>query len=154
MKRLDPKPFKRPQEYAQKPILTTCGLDHVVLHVRNLEASRAFYRKVLGFSDYFEVPGHCFLRSGDCQVGLFEDAETQSYHELDHVCLRTELLEQDVRQRLNEAKIPLLPRPNGRGWERTNDPGIYIADPDGHVVQILPKKQWPQVVVNPRGHRP
>jgi catechol-2,3-dioxygenase len=141
----------RPPEPRVEPVVQTCGLDHGVLHVRDLEVSRAWYMRVLGLRPFFECDGHAFLRTGNCQIGLFEDLEAQSYHELDHVCLRTELDEQPLRQALAEAKIPLVPRPNGRGWQPTLDKGIYIADPDGHILQVLPKRQWPQVLVSAPG---
>ena len=37
---------------------------------------------------------------------------------------------------------------NGRGWQPTPDRGIYLVDPDGHVLQVLPRGRWPQVLVN------
>ncbi len=147
-RKVDERRRKRPGEVPPEPVVRTCGLDHVVLHVRDLEASRTWYIRVLGLRPYFECEGHCFLRTGNCQIGLFEDLEPQTYHELDHVCLRTELDEQELREALARAEIPLLARPNGRGWQATPDRGIYIADPDGHVLQVLPRGQWPQVLVN------
>lgn len=150
--RVDERKLK-PRSYAGPVVVETCGLDHVVLHVRDLDVSIAWYQRVLGLRPYLEVAAHAFLRSGDCQIGLFEDRDTQSYHELDHVCLRTELTEQAVRHALAVAQIPIVPRPNGRGWQpTTRDSGIYLADPDGHIVQVLPKAQWPQVLVSPQGH--
>src|ERR1700730_3362458 len=50
-------------------------LNHAVLYVRDVDASVAFYRDVLGFEVLFEYPGAAFLRASgstnDHDLGLF-----------------------------------------------------------------------------------
>ena len=51
-------------------------LNHAVLYVRDVEASGAFYRDVLGFRPVMQLPGAIFLQAGgstnDHDLGLFE----------------------------------------------------------------------------------
>ena len=52
--------------------LKTVGIDHVVLHVADVERSKAFYVDLLGMSVAHEGGGHTFLRCGEQVVALFQ----------------------------------------------------------------------------------
>ena len=133
-------------------MIPTCGIDHAVLHVADAARSSAFYRDVLGFS-LFEQAGNqrVFLRSGDCQLGLFQAADPRAivpYAELDHLALRVVDLDEDrVKQALRQHAVELRPRPEGLGCLSSKWTGVYLRDPDGHTLQLLPAGQWPQVMV-------
>lgn len=134
-------------EVLPEPKIRTCGIDHVVLHVADYERSRKFYIELLGFTPFFECEAHGFFRSGDCQIGLFEarGVAVGAYTELDHIALRCEARDVEILAALVEAGVERIARPEGLGWPTPNVQGIYFRDPDGHVLQLLSKSQWPQV---------
>jgi len=142
------------EETLPEPKVRTQGIDHIALHVSDLEESRRFYIELLGFTPYFEVEGHIFLRTGSCQVGLFEarDHDVHAYTEVDHLAIRSEDSEEEIKKVMTEAGIELIPRPEGLGWPATQTDAIYFKDPDGHVLQLLPKGKWPQVELKPTVH--
>ncbi len=114
--------------------LTTTGIDHVVLHVRDPEASKAFYTGVLGMEVDHEYRGHVFLRCGRQLVGLFQARDGDGFrpgHDVNHLALNVEAGSyEDLRGRLEAAGIAVSGRP---GDARC----IYFDDPDGHMLQIV-----------------
>ena len=116
-------------------------LDHIVLHVNDLERSKRFYTELLGMVPYREFEGHTFMRGGSADIALFEARgghKAQGYTEFDHIALRVEAgTEEEIKGKLKERGIELLPRGEGLGWDPTPDTGIYFQDPDGHRIQLL-----------------
>lgn len=134
------------QKVASRPqpattALSACGIDHVVWHVNDLARSRAFYVDFLGCQEWLEfTDGHVFLRCGECQIGLFAVHTphiAQAYTEVDHVCLRFRDSHAQILRVLDHHGIPRLNRPEGLGRTPDLQRGIYIADPDGHVIQLM-----------------
>lgn len=127
-------------------IIQTAGLDHIVLHVNNMEASKHFYVDILGMTPYRERDGHCFLRTGTNQLALFEarrGEKATGYTEFDHIAIKVASgTEDEIKALLVGAGIGLLSRGEGLGWDPTPDVGIYIQDPDGHRIQLLPPDNW------------
>jgi catechol 2,3-dioxygenase-like lactoylglutathione lyase family enzyme len=115
-----------------KPNLQVSGIDHVVLHVADLERARRFYTELLGFDLAHEFPGHSFLRCGTQMVGLFEYAgDLHVRDEMNHLALR--LTDGDYEHTtaiLQTAGIEVSGRPG-------DDHCIYFNDPDGHRLQLL-----------------
>lgn len=116
------------------PPLKVSGLDHVVLHVKDLPRARKFYVEFLGMEVDHERDWQCFLKCGSQGVALFEVEDDEEVHpgsEVNHMALR--LAGGDfaqVKATLENAGIEV------RG--RANDPQcIYFADPDGHQLQLL-----------------
>lgn len=131
-------------KHAEAP-LKASGLDHVVLHVADLDRSKQFYVDLLGLEvhrevreasgtkeEEFDAGVRCFLRCGDQQVGLFERSEGVGGDEVNHLALRLETGDREsIRRVLEQAGIEV------RG--RSGDPGcLYLSDPDGHRIQLLP----------------
>ncbi len=127
--------------------LKVVGMDHIVLHVRNMESSRRFYIDLLGMPVEQETPFGPFLKCGPNLVVLFEakaDAEVemglvtiptadkiQGGAEFNHLALRLESGEyEDVKAALEASGIEVHHRP-------ADEHCIYIADPDGHRLQLL-----------------
>lgn len=114
--------------------IETSGIDHVVLHVSDLERSRRFYLDVLGMTVAHESSGRAFLSCGAQLVALFEvrgGAPVKAGAELNHLALRVD------SGTYEELKAYL----EGRGIEVTGRPGdercIYFDDPDGHRLQLV-----------------
>jgi catechol 2,3-dioxygenase-like lactoylglutathione lyase family enzyme len=119
------------------------GLDHVVLRVRDQEASRRFYMDVLGCTlDHVNEPIRLVhLRFGDALIDLLPlTAERERGQGMDHFCLsircddlgaaadafrrRGIALDGDVVDRRGAF---------GRG------PSLYLTDPDGYKIELKPR---------------
>lgn len=113
--------------------LKVIGIDHVVLHVRNLENAKRFYMDLLGFEIAHEGGGNSFLRCGSQVVALFERRESDIApgKEMNHMALRLAEGEyEEVKAVLEAAGVEVSGRPG--------DPHcIYFDDPDGHRLQVL-----------------
>jgi catechol 2,3-dioxygenase-like lactoylglutathione lyase family enzyme len=135
---------------------------HVGLHVRDLDASLAFYRDCLGFEVVHErlateahiaplvgVPGAAprvaFLRVGDCAIELLEygNVERQTIEPLPtvigsaHICLTCP----DVRRTYEEIvkagyRTVSEPIRTVGGFNPSRDV-VYAIDPDGVRVELL-----------------
>ena len=70
-----------------KTKIQVTGLDHVVLHVKDLERSKRFYLGVLGLPVYRETETQCFVRCGGQLLALFERKEGEIHpgQGLDHI---------------------------------------------------------------------
>jgi catechol 2,3-dioxygenase-like lactoylglutathione lyase family enzyme len=116
----------------EKTRIEVTGLDHVVLHVRDLERSKRFYLGVLGLPVYRETETQCFVRCGGQLVALFErkDGDIHANGDLDHIALDIAAITYDeLKTALDEAGVAFdAPPSNMRP---------FITDPDGHRVQLL-----------------
>ncbi|MBV9042873.1 MAG: VOC family protein [Acidimicrobiia bacterium] len=115
--------------------LKVTGINHVVLHVTDLERSRAFYMEALGFDDRGFVPGMkaAFLRCGVQGLDLFEmaDCDVHGGEELNHMALNVDVADvESLLTGLSEAGIET--------FEATPRNSVFIADPDGHRIEMLP----------------
>ena len=52
-------------------MIETTGIDHVVLHVNDVQRAKKFYTEVLGMTPYREDDGQVFLHTGQQGVALF-----------------------------------------------------------------------------------
>ncbi|HVB06939.1 MAG TPA: VOC family protein [Acidimicrobiales bacterium] len=122
------------------PMVKVTGINHVVLHVADLDRSLAFYMGVLGFEDRNAGGGGgggparraSFLRCGMQGLDLFEAEEAHGGEEMNHMALNVEADELDeVVEALTAAGI--------EASERTRRNSVFIFDPDGHRIEMLPK---------------
>lgn len=121
------------------PKLKVTGINHVVLHVANLDRSRTFYTGILGFEHrgtMSDGPGGMeasFLRCGIQGLDLFELAgrDVHGGEEMNHMALNVDA--DDVEQ----VVVGL----SGVGidtFEMTPRNSVFIFDPDGHKIEMLP----------------
>jgi catechol 2,3-dioxygenase-like lactoylglutathione lyase family enzyme len=96
-------------------MIQATGVDHVVLHVDNVQRGKKFYTEVLGMTFYREDPGQVFLRAGPQGVALFKkagDAPLTAGNDLNHLALNVavgtyETLKADLeRQGLRSPDAP------------------------------------------------
>lgn len=122
-----------------KAPLKVTGIDHVVLHVRDLGRSKKFYVDLLGMEVEDEFSWGVFLRCGKQMVALFEVDKGERIHagdEMNHMALQLRAGSyKQVKEILGEAGVKVS--------GRSGDPHcIYLSDPDGHRLQILtPEEQ-------------
>lgn len=113
------------------------GLDHIVLHVKDLPRARKFYVDFLGLEVERERNWQCFLKCGNQGIALFEVDDDEDVHggsEVNHIALNLVSGNyEEVKKRLEDAGVNV--------FGRRNDPHcIYFHDPDGHQLQFLPPR--------------
>jgi glyoxylase I family protein len=128
--------------------ITILGLDHIVLRVRDVAGMQRFYCDVLGCSVekvQAEI-GLTQLRAGRSLIDLVDvdgklgrmggappGAEGRN---MDHLCLRVERLDgAAVSAWLQASAVPLGEIVSRYGAEG-DGPSMYIADPEGNVVEL------------------
>ena len=119
----------------QQTKLRTKGIDHTVLHVKDLSRSRKFYLDVLGMTVNHEDDTHAFLWCGNGQmVALFqvpEGTEIKPGDDMNHMALRLESgTYEEVKAHIESNGATVSGRPG-------DDRCIYFDDPDGHRLQLL-----------------
>ena len=119
----------------QETKVRTKGIDHTVLHVKDLARSRKFYLDVLGMEVNHEDATHAFLWCGNGQmVALFQVDEGTTItpgDDMNHMALRLdEGTYDEVKAYLERNGAKVTGRPG-------DDRCIYFDDPDGHRLQLL-----------------
>ena len=105
------------------------GFDGLTLHVRDLDRSRDFYRRVPGFQEVGHRPGRISLfQVGDRLLGLLQLPRSSGFH------LEVGVSDLDeMHRRLLEAGLEPQSGPLDRPWgERT----FNLVDPDGFVMEM------------------
>ena len=115
--------------------IKTAGIDHTVLHVKDLVRSKKFYMDVLGMTVNHENDTHAFLWCGNGQmVPLFqvpEGTEITPGNDLNHLAFRMESGSYtEVKEYLEQNGCTVFGRPG-------DDRCIYFDDPDGHRLQAV-----------------
>ena len=119
--------------------LKVTGINHVVLHVADLDRSQTFYMDVLGFEHrgtMSDGPGGMkasFLRCGLQGLDLFEFAgrDVHGGEEMNHMALNVDA--DDVSQVVAGLSVAGID-----SFEMTPRNSVFISDPDGHKIEILP----------------
>lgn len=115
------------------------GLDHVVLEVRDPEASLRFYVEGLGLSaervDLFRTGKVPFVsvRAGTSLIDLFPTE--RPVEGPNHLCLEVDASPGDLLAALSTRGIPF----DGAGRRygaRGEGYSVYVHDPDGHRIEV------------------
>ena len=131
--------------------MTPSSVDYVILYVRNLDVSIAFYRDVVGLPFKFRQSTYAEFATDGTKFALFEQSAVPDLigrpvteggpsgevaFVLDDVDAEAE--------RLSAAGVPILSPPVDRPWGHRT---LYVLDPDEHVVEFAQEisRQRPQV---------
>lgn len=110
-------------------------LDHVAIHVADIEASRAFYVDVLQLRELprpdFDFPG-AWLSLGSHELHLIGNREldANSHHRGTHFAVRVTDV-QPVVDRLESCNVDFIPKTRPDGARQ-----IFVQDPDGHFMEF------------------
>jgi catechol 2,3-dioxygenase-like lactoylglutathione lyase family enzyme len=116
------------------------GFDHIVLCVRDVAATRAFYKRVLGMTAREERPGKYSLQFGVHKISL-QDAATSPSIARDTVpgsgnfCLLSDTPVTEWRTHLEAQGVAIIDAGWRDGATGTID-SLYFHDPDGNLVEV------------------
>jgi catechol 2,3-dioxygenase-like lactoylglutathione lyase family enzyme len=124
-------------------------IDHVVLRVKDIERSIAFYRDVLGcgIEKRRDDLGLVHLRVGSSLIDLVTPdgplgkqgdalAGTEGRN-VDHICLRVEPFDEAaIRALMAQHGVTVHGEVQNNFGAEGNGPSIYITDPDGNSVEL------------------
>lgn len=112
-------------------------LNHIALHVADVDRSVAFYREVMQLPALqrpaFDFPGAWFRLGDDQELHLIGNrtASVNSHHRGTHVALMVDDLDQWEQQldAHGAKRLPRRVRPDGA--QQT-----FVEDPDGHMIEL------------------
>lgn len=117
------------------------AIDHIVLCVKDVAASRQFYERVLNMEPREERPGKWSLHFGSSKISL-QDAVRAPTIARDTVpgsgnfCLLTDTPIEVVIMHLERQGIEIIDGPGERAGAMGDILSIYFKDPDGNLVEI------------------
>ncbi|HSF32261.1 MAG TPA: VOC family protein [Candidatus Tectomicrobia bacterium] len=115
-------------------MIRTNGIDHLVLHVRDVARAKKFYTELLGMTVYRENDDQAFLHCGTQGVALFRkrsDAPLAPGNDMNHLALNVESgTYESLKAELERHGVTVTGRPG-------EDRCIYFHDPDGHRLQLM-----------------
>jgi catechol 2,3-dioxygenase-like lactoylglutathione lyase family enzyme len=118
-------------------MIQASGIDHIVLHVNDVERAKKFYADVLGMTVYRENERQAFLHAGQQGVALFKkqgDTSFTSGNDLNHLALNVASgTYETLKAELEKHGVAVTGRPG-------EDRCIYFRDPDGHRLQLMVRK--------------
>jgi catechol 2,3-dioxygenase-like lactoylglutathione lyase family enzyme len=114
-------------------MIEASGIDHIVLHVSDVQRSKQFYTELLGMTPYRENERQVFLHAGAQGLALFKKADgaVSTGGDMNHLALNV------AGGTYESLKAEL----EGHGVKVSGRPGddhcIYFQDPDGHRLQLM-----------------
>ena len=115
------------------------GIDHIVLTVRDIEATVSFYNAALGIEAITFGEGRRALIVGDQKINLHTlGMETRDHATIGagDVCLLTDEAPETVISRLQAAGATGIEGPVPRSGAKGPITSVYFTDPDGHLVEV------------------
>ena len=131
-------------------MLRVKGLDHVVLSVKDVEASLAFYHGILGMEalrveEYRQGKvGFPSIRASETSIidlqkpkAVQGGADGHPGKNMDHFCLLIEPTDIDKLAGELRAHGVAIEGPPGQRWgAQGRGPSLYVQDPDGNTVEL------------------
>ncbi len=118
------------------------SLDHLVLTVRSVAASCAFYAGVLGMEVVTFGEGRKALKFGLRKINLherskeFEPKAARPTPGSADLCFLTDSPLSEVIERLNSLGVPILEGPVARTGAVGPIRSVYFRDPDANLIEV------------------
>ena len=129
-----------------RPPVSVDALDHLVLTVRDLEGTCAFYEAVLGMRRETFGAGRIALRFGHQKINLHPDP---SPHALvadrpvpgsADLCFLTSSPAAEVAAHLEACGVEVIGGPMERSGAEGPILSVYCRDPDGNLIEIAQRR--------------
>jgi catechol 2,3-dioxygenase-like lactoylglutathione lyase family enzyme len=116
-------------------------IDHIVLCVRDVPATIAFYERVLDMEARQERPGKWSLHFGANKISLQDAAASPSIARdtvpgSGNFCLLTMTPMADVVAQLRRESVAIVDGPGERAGATGPILSVYFKDPDGNLVEV------------------
>ena len=115
------------------------AIDHVVLTVRDIEKSLAFYARVLGLEAVTFGEGRRALQVGRQKINLqVLGQETRNFPGIGSgdLCLLTDAHPDEVAARLKAEGVPVVEGPVSKTGAMGPIISVYFNDLDGNLIEI------------------
>lgn len=118
------------------------SLDHLVLTVRDLQATCAFYERVLGMQTVTFANGRSALQFGQQKINLhlagkeFEPKATVPMPGSADFCLITTQPIDQVIAHLKDCGVAIVAGPVAKVGAMGPIESVYMRDPDGNLVEV------------------
>jgi catechol 2,3-dioxygenase-like lactoylglutathione lyase family enzyme len=117
------------------------SLDHLVLCVRDVKATIAFYERVLRMEAREERPGKWSLHVGPHKISLQDAVAAPSIAEhtvpgSGNFCLLSTTPMDEIVAHLAREGVAIVDGPGERAGARGPLLSVYVHDPDGNLVEI------------------
>lgn len=118
------------------------SLDHLVLTVRSLKTTTAFYSRVMGMAVVTFGEGRVALRFGQQKINLHEygkELEPKAQNPLPgsaDLCFVTQQPVAAIVDHLNACGVAVLERPVLRTGAVGQIVSVYFRDPDGNLIEV------------------
>lgn len=118
------------------------ALDHLVLTVRSIDATLAFYSTVLGMEVARFAGGRKALAFGAQKINLheagreFEPKAARPTPGSADLCLLSSVALADVIAHLNDCGVPVIEGPVRRTGAEGPILSVYFRDPDGNLIEV------------------
>jgi catechol 2,3-dioxygenase-like lactoylglutathione lyase family enzyme len=122
-------------------VLAARGIDHLVLCVRDVSATIAFYERVLGMTAREERPGKWSLHFGSNKLSL-QDAlaappiARETVPGSGNFCVLADEPMEAILAHLAREGVVVVDGPGERDGATGTILSVYVRDPDGNLVEI------------------
>ena len=117
-------------------------LDHLVLTVRDLDATLAFYTRVLGMEAATFAGGRRALAFGAQKINLHvqgKEFEPKADHPTPgsaDLCFLTHVPLEEVQRHLTACGVPVIEGPVQRTGAQGPILSVYVRDPDQNLIEV------------------
>ena len=118
------------------------SLDHLVLTVKDLDATISFYSDVLGMQPISFGDGRTALHFGSMKINLhqqgreFEPKAQRPTPGSADLCFITSVPLQEVVDHLSSCDVPIIEGPVQRTGATGPIRSVYLRDPDGNLIEV------------------
>ena len=122
--------------------MTIDRLDHLVLTVKNIEVTCAFYERVLGMKIVNFDTGRRALAFGTSKINLheqgreFEPKANKPMPGSADLCFITSASMEEVMRHLQECEVQVIEGPVDRAGALGEIKSVYFRDPDLNLIEV------------------